>query len=102
MQSKIPFAIREQLSEDPFMARCIFNNSTCEGRIEWQHAMTYAGRRVNELYTILPLCSKHHKEQGAYRSQQEAIMRQRIIHFHAEKDFAAKYPKSNLFTLKQQ
>ena len=64
MQSRIPPAIREELSNDPYMVRCVLEFlPPCNGRIEWQHAMTYAGSRVNELYTILPLCQKHHKEQ---------------------------------------
>lgn len=96
MRSPIPPAIRAKLADDPFMTRCIFDNSTCDGRIEWQHALTYGGKRVNELYSILPLCSKHHREQGAYRIQQEAVMSQRIKHFHAEDEFRAKYPKSTL------
>lgn len=101
MRSPIPPAIREELSNDPFMGRCLLEFlPPCNGRIEWQHAMTYGGKRVNELYTILPLCQKHHKEQAAYRPQQEWAIKERIKHFHAEEEFAQKYPKSNLLTSK--
>ncbi len=97
MRSPIPPAIREELSNDPFMSECALDYLfECEGRIEWQHAMTYAGKRVNELYTIVPLCHFHHLHQAEFRREQEMVMRFRIKHFHAEDDFAAKYPKSNL------
>jgi len=98
MQSKIPPAIREQLAEDPFMKECVIGvyGGICEGRIEWQHAMTYGGKRLNELYTILPLCSKHHREQAKDRQIQENTIIYRIQHFHAEAAFKEKYPKSNL------
>lgn len=100
MRMPIPLRIREELENDPYMTRCILEFlPPCNGRIEWQHAMTYAGKRVNELYTILPLCQKHHKEQGAFRSQQEWAIRERILHFGAGKKFATKYPKSNLIDL---
>lgn len=96
MQSKIPPAIREQLAEDPFMKTCIIKSGGHEGRIEWNHAFTYAGRRRNELYFLLPMCSLHHRQESAWRETIAEYIRFRIKHFHAEDDFRAKYPKSNL------
>lgn len=102
MRSPVPKDIRQQLTDDPFMKECIFFTLTsdvpCDGRIEWQHAMTYGGKRVNELYTILPLCHNHHVRQAKFRQEQEKFIRSRIRHFHAEKEFAQKYPKSKLLT----
>ena|SRR3990167_9341858 len=97
MRSKIPDAIREQLANDPWMKRCILEGDlTCEGRIEWNHGMTYAGRRTNELYSLIPMCHHHHVIEASVRPHIENAIRERIRHFHAEKDFRAKYPKSNL------
>ena len=100
LTSKIPPDIREQLSDDPFMTYCIAGDGwDCDGRIEWQHALTYAGRRVNELWAILPMCSLHHRLQAAFRPHQEAAMVKRIAHFGAEAEFRAKYPRSDLFAV---
>lgn len=99
MQSKIPAIIREQLSEDPFMKRCVFENPFCGGRIEWHHAFTYAGKRKNEPWSIIPLCAHHHKYESACRTLISAEVIKRIKHFHAEADFATKYPKSTLLPI---
>lgn len=97
MQCPIPKKMRDELSEDPYMKDCLLDFlPPCNGRIEWQHAMTYSGKRVSELYTILPLCSLHHKRQAAFRPQQEQAVRERIKHFGAEEQFRATYPRSNL------
>jgi len=47
MQCRIPEDIREQLADDPFMRDCIIDTDPCEGRIEWNHGMQYAGRQVS-------------------------------------------------------
>lgn len=97
MRSSIPPAIREFLSDDPFMKECIVSHD-CEGRIHFDHAFTYAGRRVNALWAILPLCRKHNM---GVTSHVEALrrmnLRARIAHFSAERDFKIRYPKSDLF-----
>ena len=101
MRSPIPKEIREQLSEDPYMKECDIANGMCEGKLEWHHAFTYAGKRVNELWSIIPLCHHHHLHEGKIRWVIENRLRDRIKHFHAEKEFRTKYPKSDLLpTLK--
>lgn len=53
LTSPIPQKIRDQLAEDPYMKDCLLEFlPPCNGRIEWQHAMTYSGKRVNELVLI--------------------------------------------------
>ncbi len=100
MRCPIPSAIREELSNDPFMRDCIIAHE-CEGRIEWHHAFTYAGKRRNELWSILPLCHKHHEKAGTPHVSTICKMnlRVRIDHFDdfVRTDFYRKYPKSNLF-----
>ena len=96
LRSPIPKEIREVLNDDPVMLFCIFDNSTCKGRTEWHH-WSYAGKRVNELWSIVPLCEKHHRLESAYRTQINAFVRRRIIHFKAKKQFLKDYPRSDLF-----
>lgn len=98
MRSSIPPAIREELSNDSYMNECDVANGMCEGKLEWHHAFTYAGKRVNELWSIIPLCHHHHLHEGKIRWVIENRLRDRIKHFHAEKEFAQKYPKSNLLS----
>ena len=32
----------------------------CSGRITWEHVIIYAGKQLNEIWAIIPLCEKHH------------------------------------------
>jgi hypothetical protein len=97
LRVQIPSQMRERLSSDPFMQICILAPPECEGRNEWNHAFTYAGKRKNELWAILPMCHKHHKEESRYRYVIEQYLRRRIIYFRATEEFWRKYPKSKLF-----
>lgn len=69
----IPKKMREELSEDPFMQYCCLGGF-CEGRTEWHHALQYAGKRVNEKWAILPLCTRHHKMEAQFRNIINDIM----------------------------
>lgn len=95
LRCPIPKEMRDQLAEDKYMSRCLIGGQ-CEGRIQWHHSLTYAGRRVNELYAIHPMCEKHHREEARYRDRIEKATRKRIFHFKAADDFKAKYPRSKL------
>lgn len=61
----IPLDIRNALAAEPFMAKCIYlyrNDATqCQGRIEFEHAWTFAGRRLNRPWAVVPACSTHHR-----------------------------------------
>lgn len=64
------------------MKRCTIAGDEHEGRIEWHHAFTYAGKRQNEPWSIIPLCKKHHKEEARLRPLIKVAMiaRAGIIH----------------------
>ena len=99
MRMPIPATIRKELSEDEFMRDCIVMQG-CEGRIHFDHAFTYAGKRVNEIWAILPLCRKHNMGvTKMVQTAREMNLRARIKHFGAEKSFRESYPKSNLLSL---
>lgn len=62
----IPKPLREEMSQDKFYSKCCIADETCEGRIEWHHALKsyippHKGR-VNEKEAILPVCTAHHKK----------------------------------------
>src|SRR5690349_12289112 len=56
----IPPRLRKQLNEDPYYRTCARASATCKGRITFEHALTYAGRQVQEVWAIIPLCAFHH------------------------------------------
>jgi len=98
MRSPIPVEIREVLTDDPFMKTCIVAHD-CEGRIHFDHAFTYAGKRVNELWSILPLCRKHNMGVTKHvQALRQMNLRARIAHFKAETTFKEKYPRQTLIT----
>lgn len=58
----IPIKLREQIAADPFMKRCIYKY--CQGKPEWEHAFLYAGKQINEVWAIIPVCEHHHRGPG--------------------------------------
>jgi hypothetical protein len=55
----IPQSLKRKLSNDPFMKKCVWCG--VESGIEWNHALIYQNRQVNESYAIVPLCIKCHR-----------------------------------------
>lgn len=57
----IPKKLRAELAADPEYKRCsLEGHGDCSGRITWEHAILYAGRRINERWAIIPICERHH------------------------------------------
>jgi hypothetical protein len=97
MRVAIPEDMREALAQDPFMRACIIDDDTCSGRIEWNHAFSYAGTRRNEPWGIIPMCNSHHGREAACRPQIATVMHKRLAHFGLTEEARDKYPKSILF-----
>lgn len=77
LQSKIPPAIRNRLENDLFMKRCCIEDRNCEGRIEWHHALIFGGKRVNEWWCILPVCTYHHAKEAQFKEELNTVMANR-------------------------
>lgn len=90
MVKSIPLKMREELAEDLFMKDCCLRGwkFICLGRIQYHHALTYAGKRVNEKGAILPVCELHHEKEAQCREELNAIMYARMT--DADR---AKYPR---------
>lgn len=58
------------------MKHCIYKG--CSGRPEWEHAMLYAGKQVNEAWAILPVCEYHHRGKGLNKEFNHHIALQRV------------------------
>lgn len=68
----IPERLKKKLEEDPFMQSCIYNFG-CNGGIEWEHALIYAGRQINEQWAIIPCCIYHHRGRGLNKILNELV-----------------------------
>lgn len=91
----IPLLLRNRLARDPFMARCIYNDANCSPVIEWEHALLYQGKQINEAWAIVPCCTFHHRGAGLDKQYNQFRALQRAT----EKDLA-KYPKADWQTLR--
>lgn len=67
--SKISKHIRDKLANDKFMRRCILAESRdqCRGKVEWHHVWKYAGKQIQEVFAIIPLCTRHHEYEYRFR-----------------------------------
>lgn len=69
----IPPKLRKEIDSNPFYKNCAlygWHGHECEGRITMDHTIIYAGRQLQELWAITPVCAKAHGVDG-YRDNQE-------------------------------
>ena len=88
----IPEKIKKEISKNKYYAKCARQSPECDGRITIEHAMIYAGRQVNEIWALIPLCWYHHLGSGLNKRINEFIALQR-----ASDEDLSKYPKSDFF-----
>lgn len=59
--SVIPAKLRTEMNEDPEYTRCCLQGyHECAGRITREHALYYAGKKVQDRFAIIPLCAQGH------------------------------------------
>lgn len=93
----IPPKLRKSLADDPYYSRCARRDEgTCRGRITWEHCFTFAGKQINELWAIIPLCWHHHLGAGLDKDYNRFIALNR-----ATDSELAKYPKVKWQQLRQ-
>ncbi len=47
--------------KDLYYKKCARSDEgNCAGRITIDHAIIYAGRQLDELWALIPICAKHH------------------------------------------
>lgn len=57
--------LRKEVGEDPEYTRCALSGmisqfGACGGRVTREHALIFAGKKVQEKYAIIPCCAAHH------------------------------------------
>lgn len=64
----IPKKLLKEILGDTFYKTCVRSKEmNCEGRITLEHALIYSGKQINEKWSIIPVCEKHH-EIGKYQN----------------------------------
>lgn len=78
------------IDSDPYYKVCARRGLDCSGRITMEHSLIYAGRQIDEVWAIIPLCVYHHLGEGLNKELNQYISLQR-----ATKEDLAKYPRKN-------
>lgn len=92
----IPLKLREKMAANGSMLHCIHRNSDCEGRIEWEHAWIYAGKKIQEEWAIVPCCTYHHRGDGLDKDFNRWHSILKMIRLNGGfLEVICKYPKKN-------
>ena len=61
---RISQRVKNEILNDPFYRICarakLLHDHKCEGRLSFEHTLTFAGRQVDEVFAIIPLCDLAH------------------------------------------
>jgi len=98
---KIPGKMREVINKDSFYKKCIHEN-IASNDIEIEHALSYSGRQINELFALVPVRRKYNRNPSARDkgfNQWVACWRYSLASKDYQSEIKKKYPKVN-FTLK--
>ena len=61
---KISEPVKRELKDSKYHGKCLrallLEDHECQGRITWEHALTYAGRQMDEYFAIIFLCAYSH------------------------------------------
>ena len=87
----IPKKIRDPLSKDPRMKKCIACGSL--NNIQWHHALDYSGRSMQETYAIQPLCEPCHMGNSMRPTKYADAMSELVAITMGLSELQTKYPK---------
>lgn len=95
----IPKKLREEMAIDPRRLLCSFKGilgHECGGRITREHAMYYAGKKIQERWAIIFLCAKGHgvDEYQDHPGQVSKEMRQWVALNQATLADFARFPRA--------
>lgn len=86
----IPQTIRKIIDTDPYYKICARKGVDCSGHITMEHAFIYAGKQINEVWAIIPLCVYHHLGEGLNKELNQWLSLQR-----ATEEDLQKYPRKD-------
>ena len=95
--------VKKKLELDPRMKLCPLRHNrlveSCEGRVQWDHVWIYANHQIDEVWAIVGVCEKHHKEKDGDRYIKRIIERESLLRSTPED--LAKYPRKNWQQIKK-
>lgn len=74
----IPLALRKEMAADPYYSKCARAGPECDGRITWEHALYHAGKKMQDKFSIIPLCWAHHLGPHLHKATNQLIAIQRM------------------------
>lgn len=101
---KTPKVIFEEIRAErsPCERKAALNDHVCGGRSTMEHCFIYAGRQLNEKWSIIRLCELAHSV-GPYATN--GILNKKINHWlslqHATEEDFKKYPRFDWANLKK-
>lgn len=94
----MPPSLRKEINEDPEYTRCgLTLPHRCEGRITREHAIRFAGRKVQRKWAIPPLCAAGHgvDEYQDAGTEVPKDMREWMAYNRATDEELMEFPKGN-------
>lgn len=86
----IPLDQRAEMAQDPYYSKCARKNAECVGRITWEHSSYYQGKKIQDRWSLIPLCVYHHLGKGLNKEYNRYLALSRATDEDLEK-----YPKSD-------
>lgn len=99
----IPKNILTEILVDDYYKKCArHTEKTCKGRVTFEHVFIYAGKQIQEVWSIIPLCEYHHdvlsyQDKGDLQKE----LNQHIALQRATDADLEKYPRRNWKQLKE-
>lgn len=81
------------IQDDPFYEECIYPD--CMRMPEWEHALYFAGKKINEKFAIVPVCPYHHRHANNLRPVDKRLHEYHALRRMTEED-KEKYPIEGL------
>ena len=72
MVCPIPKAMRVKMANNPFYWKCCITGSKLN--IQWHHNLIFGGKRVNEIFAILPVTAEVHRHEAVHKDELNRIM----------------------------
>lgn len=87
---------RKIINENSYYRMCARSNNDCDGRITIEHSFIYAGKQIDDIWSLIPLCWRHHLGNLLDKKLNQYIALKRAIELEGSLiPIIKKYPKKN-------
>lgn len=86
----IPVKVRRKLALDPWMKKCCYCGAQT---VEWDHALKYSSRQIQEWYAIVPLCKECHRGENGTISREVRDFTKLLAITRGIRELQKNYPK---------